>query len=105
MKKSLTILTGSFALLSLLAVTIYSMKPQQAQAPRQHPILNMVANKVIQKYQTSTCEQLWVKKAKRLRQALKNKKSSNFLKAIRRCAPSSSTRWQLPSPTKCLSAG
>ena len=29
---------------------------------QQFPMLDMVADKVIQKYQTSTCEQLWEKK-------------------------------------------
>jgi len=28
----------------------------------QYPILDMVANKVVQKYQSSTCEQLWQQK-------------------------------------------
>ena len=32
-------------------------------ANAQFPIMDMVANKVIQKYQTSTCEQLWQEKA------------------------------------------
>jgi hypothetical protein len=31
-------------------------------ASAQYPILDRVANKVIQKYQNSTCEQLWQKK-------------------------------------------
>ena len=29
----------------------------------QFPIMDLVANKVIQKYQTSTCEQLWQERA------------------------------------------
>jgi len=29
---------------------------------QQYPMLDMVANKVIQKYQSSTCEQLWQSK-------------------------------------------
>ena len=33
-------------------------------AGAQFPILDMVANKVIQKYQQSTCEQLWQEKGK-----------------------------------------
>jgi hypothetical protein len=33
-------------------------------AVAQYPIENMVANKVIQKYQSSTCEQLWQNKGK-----------------------------------------
>jgi hypothetical protein len=28
-----------------------------------YPLMNMVADKVIQKYQTSTCEQLWAQKS------------------------------------------
>jgi len=33
-------------------------------AAAQYPIMDKVAEKVIQKYQTSTCEQLWQEKAK-----------------------------------------
>ena len=29
----------------------------------QYPIMDMMANKVIQKYQTATCEQLWQERA------------------------------------------
>ena len=32
-------------------------------ADAQYPIMDMVANKVIQKYQNATCEQLWQEKA------------------------------------------
>jgi hypothetical protein len=31
----------------------------------QHPILDQVANKVIQKYQNSTCQQLWAERAQK----------------------------------------
>jgi hypothetical protein len=34
-------------------------------AAAQHPVLDAVANKVVQKYQTSTCEQLIQQKAQR----------------------------------------
>jgi ABC-type phosphate transport system substrate-binding protein len=34
-----------------------------APAPQQYPIMDAVANKIIQKYQNSTCEQLWQEKA------------------------------------------
>jgi hypothetical protein len=33
-------------------------------AGAQHRLLDMMANKVVQKYQQSTCEQLWEEKAK-----------------------------------------
>jgi hypothetical protein len=34
-----------------------------AGAQAQYPIMDMIAGKVIQKYQQSTCEQLWQQKA------------------------------------------
>jgi hypothetical protein len=47
-----------FALaIALLYVTIGNAQ--------QYPMMDMVANKIIQKYQNSTCEQLWAKKAEK----------------------------------------
>jgi hypothetical protein len=34
-------------------------------AGAQHPLLDMIADKVVQKYQQSTCEQLWAERAKK----------------------------------------
>jgi hypothetical protein len=34
-----------------------------APDPQQYPIMDAIANKLIQKYQNSTCEQLWQEKA------------------------------------------
>ncbi|MDX1374168.1 MAG: hypothetical protein R3357_01320 [Burkholderiales bacterium] len=36
----------------------------------QYPILDMVADKVIQKYQSSTCEQLWQNRGKHSQQEM-----------------------------------
>ena len=49
-----------FALVSILSALLL---PVFAGA-QDYPIMNMVADKVIQKYQQSTCEQLWQKKGK-----------------------------------------
>jgi hypothetical protein len=38
-------------------------------AGAQYPVMDAVANKVIQKYQNSTCEQLWQEKAQKQGQA------------------------------------
>jgi hypothetical protein len=53
------------SLFAVLVLTLTLVRPNhaKAQAQDQHPILDKVADKVIQKYQTSTCEQLWVKKS------------------------------------------
>ena len=47
-------LTGIF-----IAATVVAQQP----AP-QYPMMESVAQKVIQKYQTATCEQLWVEKTR-----------------------------------------
>ena len=47
--------------LSALLLPLLYLGVAEAQ---QYPIMDMIANKIIQKYQTSTCEQLWEKKEK-----------------------------------------
>jgi hypothetical protein len=47
---------GLFALVPALLVV--------GVAGAQHPMLDMVADKVVQKYQQATCEQLWEQKGK-----------------------------------------
>ena len=47
---------------SLIAAVFVLMWAATSSAQEQYPVMNMVADKVIQKYQGATCEQLWVKK-------------------------------------------
>jgi hypothetical protein len=47
----------------LLAAAAVAALAAAGLAYAQFPIMDMVANKVIQKYQTSTCEQLWQERA------------------------------------------
>ncbi len=62
MSKSFKVFGASIALLSVLAVGAYSKKaPVEPQ--EQFPIMDKVADKIIQKYQKATCEQLWQKKS------------------------------------------
>jgi hypothetical protein len=60
MNKSLRVSIVSFA---LLAVVIAAVSATRAHAQGQYPILNMVADKVIAKYQQSTCEELWQRRS------------------------------------------
>ena len=55
----------AFVLFAALILGLTLLRPSHANAqpPQQYPILDKVANKVIQKYQTSTCEQLQIKKS------------------------------------------
>jgi hypothetical protein len=49
---------GRFGLLAGMGVVLLA-----GIAYAQYPIMDMVADKVVQKYQTATCEQLWQEKA------------------------------------------
>jgi hypothetical protein len=50
-------------------------------ASAQYPIMDAIANKVIQKYTSSTCEQLWVKKEQKMPPTAQEQKAIAMLKA------------------------
>jgi len=50
-------------------------------AQEQHPLLDQVANKVIMKYQNSTCEQLWAERANKQPPTPQQQKVIAFLKS------------------------
>ena len=47
---------------------------------QQYPMMDMVANKVIQKYQNSSCEQLWEKKSQKAPPTPQEQKAIQLLK-------------------------
>jgi len=50
---------------SRLFVVVALLAPTAGVAyAQQYPVMNMVANKVIEKYQNSTCEQVWENRGK-----------------------------------------
>ena len=49
-------------------------------ADAQYPVMDAVANKIIAKYQQSTCEQLWVKKAQKTPPSQEEKNAIQILK-------------------------
>jgi len=50
--------------LAFMGLTLLRLSDAKA-APQQFPIMDQVADKIILKYQQSTCEQLWIKKAEK----------------------------------------
>jgi len=50
-------------------------------AAAQHPVLDAVANKVVQKYQSSTCEQLMLQKAQRQPPTAAEQKAMEMLRS------------------------
>src|SRR5205814_773281 len=51
----------SFASLFALAIALFCA----AVNAQQYPVMDRIADKVIQKYQTATCEQLWQERAEK----------------------------------------
>jgi hypothetical protein len=76
-------LVAVLALVSLLFLGITLLRDSEAKAepPQQYPIMDKVADKIIQKYQTSTCEQLWLKKSEKAPPTPEEQKAIAFLKS------------------------
>jgi len=51
------------ALVAVIVSLLFSVAGAGIAAAQQFPILDEVADKVVQKYQNSSCEQLWTEKA------------------------------------------
>jgi hypothetical protein len=69
------------ALLTALMSAIPLLRPSEAKAPpQQYPIMDGVANKIILKYQQSSCEQLWIKKSQKAPPTLEEQKLVIFLR-------------------------
>jgi hypothetical protein len=71
------------AMFSILIVALTLLRPNgaQAQPPQQYPIMDKVADKIIMKYQQSTCEQLWIKKSEKAPPSAEEQKAVAFLKS------------------------
>jgi hypothetical protein len=65
------------ALLTLAAALLYVT----VGSAQQYPVMDKVADKVIAKYQGSTCEQLWEKKAAKTPPSAEEQKVISFLKS------------------------
>lgn len=64
--------------LFILAAALLSVTVGTAQ---QYPVMDKVADKVIAKYQGSTCEELWQKKASKAPPSAEEQKVISFLKS------------------------
>ena len=76
-------LIALLAVVSLLFLGITLLRPSgaKAQPPQQYPIMDKVADKIIQKYQSSTCEQLWMKKSEKTPPTAEEQRAIAFLKS------------------------
>jgi hypothetical protein len=70
------------ALLTAAMSAVPLLRPSEAKAPpQQYPIMDGVADKIILKYQQSSCEQLWIKKSEKAPPTVQEQKAVAFLKS------------------------
>lgn len=74
---ALLVLSAAF----ISGVSLLRPSHANAQPPQQYPIMDKVANKIIAKYEQSTCEQLWQKKAEKAPPSAEEQKVIGFLKS------------------------
>jgi hypothetical protein len=67
-------------LLSLPFIGFALFHSTGAEAQSQYPVMDSVANTIVQKYQNSTCEQLWEKKAAHAPLTMEQVRIVTFLK-------------------------
>jgi hypothetical protein len=72
--------TLGLLLVATLVVGITLLRPQLIQAQSQYPIVDSIANKVVQKYTSSTCEQLWVKKSEHTPPSMEEQRAITVLR-------------------------
>ena len=75
------IVTLSFFAVLVLVLTLLGPGHVKAQPQEQYPILDMIANNVIQKYQQSSCEELWKKKTDKAPPSAEEQKVIEILKS------------------------
>jgi len=82
MKQVYTWLVG-LAVFSIVIAALVLLRPYGAQAkpPQQYPVMDKVADKIIMKYEHSTCEQLWLKKSEKAPPSAEEQKAVAFLKS------------------------
>ena len=72
-------LTG-VALAALVLLGFAALRVREAQAQGQYPVADMIANKIVQKYTSSTCEQLWLKKSEHTPPTMEEQRAITILR-------------------------
>src|SRR5208337_5097691 len=106
MKRSLPwiVMLALFSL-SFLGPTLLRISEAKAQPPQQYPIMDKVADKIILKYQQSTCEQLWIKKSEKAPPSAEEQKVVAFLKSDPQMRAAFITRIAPPIANKMFDCG
>jgi len=68
------------ALSCLVLLGVATLRTREAQAQGQYPMVDMIANRIVQKYTSSTCEQLWIKKSEHAPPTMEEQRAITILR-------------------------
>ena len=68
------------ALTALVLLGVAALRSREAQAQGQYPMVDMIANKIVQKYTSSTCEQLWIKRSEHTPPSMEEQRAITILR-------------------------
>jgi hypothetical protein len=72
--------TMGIGLIALALLGFAALRPKEVQAQGQYPMVDAIANKIIQKYTSSTCEQLWMKKSEHTSPSMEEQRAIGILR-------------------------
>jgi hypothetical protein len=72
--------TIGIALIAVVILGFAVLRPREVQAQGQYPIVDGIANKIVQKYTSSTCEQLWMKKSEHTPPSMEEQRAISVLR-------------------------
>jgi hypothetical protein len=93
------------ALTAVVILGFASLRPRETQAQGPYPIVDSIANRVVQKYVSSTCEQLWVKKREHAPPSMEEQNAIGMLRNDPQMRAYFINKIAPPSQTKCSIAG
>lgn len=70
----------TLALLALLIGGVAALRPKDAQAQGPYPMVDAIANKIVQKYTSASCEQLWIKKSEHAPPSMEEQRAITVLR-------------------------
>jgi hypothetical protein len=70
----------SLALIALVLLGFALVPPRQVKAQGQYPMVDSIANKIVQKYTSSSCEQLWAKKSEHAPPSMEEQRAIGVLR-------------------------
>jgi hypothetical protein len=68
------------AVVAVVVVAVALSRSAEVRAQGPYPMVDAIANKIVQKYMSSTCEQLWIKKSEHAPPSVEEQRAIGILR-------------------------